>query len=163
MPSIVDKEKIKIPKIKYKINNIPEKLIKEFHPTLNKGKKIENIQGDSTEMIWWKCSNSKCGHNFRTTMYKRVIDCVKCPQCNIEKKRRTKTIHDNFDINNHIDIAEKTIENIEKDLFLFLKEKKFCKTSSGRIEKDIVGLIKTLKLIKKTTTTLRNFPEKEVG
>ena len=63
--------------LKYKIikyedslaHQFPE-VCKEWHPTLNKGLKPENVLPGTTFKVWWKCS--KCGNEWQTSVNNRT-------------------------------------------------------------------------------------------
>ena len=49
--------------------HFPE-LCKEWHPTLNKGLKPENVLPGTTLKVWWKCQ--KCGNEWQASVYNRT-------------------------------------------------------------------------------------------
>ena len=55
-------------------------LVKEWHPTLNKGKDPVNYSSGSNEKIWWKCEKGE-DHIWQTSIHNRVSSGNNCPIC----------------------------------------------------------------------------------
>ena len=54
-------------------------IAKEWHFKKNKKKPDQIYKYESSSKRWWVCP--KCGHEWRATVYARVVDGVTCPQC----------------------------------------------------------------------------------
>jgi len=58
------------------------KLVKEWHPTLNKDKDPISYGFGSNEKIWWKCEKGD-DHIWQTAIYNRTSEGTSCPFCTL--------------------------------------------------------------------------------
>ncbi len=52
----------------------------EIHPTMNKGKNLDEVNAGSSDNIWWKCSN--CSNEWKAPIRARSKDGDGCGYCN---------------------------------------------------------------------------------
>lgn len=66
-------------KLKISSHKLYDKLLKEFHPTLNGELKLTDFSSGSNKKVWWKC-NKADDHEWKSTINNRVNG-NKCPCC----------------------------------------------------------------------------------
>ena len=69
-------------------------LVKEWHPTNNKGKEPKDYAQFSNKKVWWKC-NEGPDHEWEIAVYKRTKDTEGCPFC----RNMRISITNRFDLN----------------------------------------------------------------
>ncbi len=60
------------------LKTVKPELLKEWHPTKNKGLKPESFQKGSGKTIWWKCAKH---HEWATSIRTRAVRGAGCPEC----------------------------------------------------------------------------------
>ncbi len=63
------------------------RIFADWHPTLNGKVNPNRVRIKSRKKWWWRCSNKKCGHNWKATIYSRIKLKTLCPKC-VERKNR---------------------------------------------------------------------------
>ena len=92
-------------------NDYPEVFI-DWHPTLNGSKHPNHFKKNSRQKVWWKCHKTKCGHNWKDSIYGRLVLGRKCPKCEEREKKRRKP--DRTGIKDTIKEMEKLLKANEK-------------------------------------------------
>lgn len=119
------------------------------------------VNKKSKKKFFWKCSNKKCNHMWKSTIYSRIVLGKGCPKCSNRIRHKfpdnIKQVQEIFKKINTASI------DIEKNINLFLNEE----NSRWKRNKSSVLIKKKLNVINKLQLDLRkkvlNYRKKIIG
>lgn len=139
------------------------KIYAELHPSLNKKGISLKLDQDCKIKVWWKCKSKKCGHNWKDTVYGRVVMGRNCPKC--EERNKTRRTADKFDIkdamqkisNLSVEVKKCIDKALDETLSTTIKLK-----GGGQAKTRLIKIKKLCILLREAISNQKNLDIKEV-